>query len=470
MDYHIDMLDCGAQYHVANWLVDVVSDIAGSSDLASNVDATPALSVPLNLELARRGYDEHAVRFLQHLPYDKVFRIRTIPPDDPNLYNAEEDWMLDVEYDIDEGVFEAAPSSLDAEESVVNSSGAFLSPEICSSDDEGGGIAQGSGVSATSLVLPLQRCLSLVHYYKQTNKLELEEEPSDHWEENDWMAWRSVDDMEHGDHVTTVDLLPGTTHPNTFSMPVAPVVNQRGPSLPVALLPAPKQSLLLANKSTGGLDGLAPAGLQELTVPEAAPAIKLPSLPHHGTDHHDIDSDSEDDELMSGSQGTQLEPVNWSLAEVALVVSVAICQAVTCDVSTLAKDVYLLAIGCGFAVLSALVVGLLPHGHGGTHRHDQQLHSHHACMHFSLPSSELWKGAVQAGEEEDAPTGICCSVWCYVRRAWHAMVGDSDALLPAGKGAEERGQDNVTRRDSWGSVSSICCDLHCDLYQSACYR
>jgi len=93
IDRHIEALDQGAQHQVARWLVEEMAagglagrepEAEGSAQAAAR-DAL-ALAVPLDLDLAMRGYDEHAMRFLCHLPYDQVLKIRTIPPSEETKF------------------------------------------------------------------------------------------------------------------------------------------------------------------------------------------------------------------------------------------------------------------------------------------------------------------------------------------------------------------------------------------------
>eukprot|EP00897_Mesotaenium_endlicherianum_P005050 jgi/Mesen1/4573/ME000232S03830 len=77
IDHHIELLDRGGQYQVANWVVDEVAGVCYDDDEHTS------FVVP-NVELALR--DTEAVRFLQHLPYDEVLRIRVqVPASTPRV-------------------------------------------------------------------------------------------------------------------------------------------------------------------------------------------------------------------------------------------------------------------------------------------------------------------------------------------------------------------------------------------------
>lgn len=65
-DFHIELLDNGGQYHVAQWLINEVEE-SGSTQLVMNI----------NLDLALQGCDPHVVQFLHNLPYGQVLGIKT---------------------------------------------------------------------------------------------------------------------------------------------------------------------------------------------------------------------------------------------------------------------------------------------------------------------------------------------------------------------------------------------------------
>lgn len=70
-DRHIELLDRGAQYEVASW---VIREVEG---FYSDENGGGSLVININLELALKGCDPQTTRFLQDLPYDQVLGIKT---------------------------------------------------------------------------------------------------------------------------------------------------------------------------------------------------------------------------------------------------------------------------------------------------------------------------------------------------------------------------------------------------------
>ncbi|CAI5458593.1 unnamed protein product, partial [Closterium sp. Yama58-4] len=413
IDHHIEMMDCGGQYHVAHWLVDKVQEIAsassradwstanaacngsiaGAADGGAAAASPPLLAVPVNLDLAAQGYDDHAVRFLQHLPYDRVLKIRTIASDPPLALLPSPD-TADAAADSSLASSTASPAAPasgavvapSAPEGHMRASGGMVTGTVDSSSTSPGessaSLAKISAISAESV--------SAVSAGEQQGTAEA-------------IPLRNV--SQSGQHVISqtpwANLLPGTvgwSPPGLLPAPPPPAVaNERQPrearsrrarvskrTAPAAP-PAdtadggessaepvwlPASSFELAEVAAAALTQTG-AGLEEggravgqwkqwdpLDLASSSPFVK---------EFGDDDDDAYDARLVDMAMAAaadrgqeEKERQAWMRMELLLVCCAALYMAWHCDAVSLAKDVYVLALGSGFAFLAAQFVGLLP--------------------------------------------------------------------------------------------------------------
>ncbi|CAI5993421.1 unnamed protein product [Closterium sp. NIES-64] len=382
IDHHIEMMDCGGQYHVAHWLVDKVQEIASASSSADwstanaacngAIGGAPAgagavdggaaaaapLAVPVNLDLAAQGYDDHAVRFLQHLPYDRVLKIRTIASDPPLALLPSPD----------------APDAAESRETVTRTAdSSSTSPgEISASS------AKNSAVTAESV--------SAVSAGEQEGAAET-------------MPLRSA--VQSGQQIAFqapwANLLPGTvgwSPPGLLPAPAA--ANERQPretrSRRARVSKRTAPAAPPADTVDGGESSAEPVWLpaSSFELAEAAAALSqtgaglaepgpavgqwkqwdpldLASSSAFVKEFGDDDDDAYDARLVNMAMAAaadrgqeEKERQAWMRMELLLVCCAALYMAWHCDAVSLAKDVYVLALGSGFAFLAAQFVGLLP--------------------------------------------------------------------------------------------------------------
>ncbi|CAI7841691.1 unnamed protein product [Closterium sp. NIES-53] len=428
IDHHIEMMDCGGQYHVAHWLVDKVQEIASASSPADwstanaacngAIGGAPAgagavdggaaaaapLAVPVNLDLAAQGYDDHAVRFLQHLPYDRVLKIRTIASEPPLALLPSPD----------------TPDAAGSRETVTGTADwSSTSPGKISANS-----AKNSAVTAESV--------SAVSAGEQEGAAEA-------------MPLRSA--VQSGQQVTFqapwANLLPPLS-PGLLPAPLPPTAaNDRQPretrSRRARVSKRTAPAAPPADTADGGESSAEPVWLpaSSFELAEAAAAalshtgaglvgrgpavgqwkqwdpLDLASSSAFVKEFGDDDDDAYDARLVDMAMAAaadrgqeEKERQAWMRMELLLVCCAALYMAWHCDAVSLAKDVYVLALGSGFAFLAAQFVGLLPQ------RRRSQL-----------------RGAGLEGTE-----GILCPLLVHMAATSAGLGSSADTLLAAGSG------------------------------------
>ncbi|CAI5502507.1 unnamed protein product [Closterium sp. Naga37s-1] len=435
IDHHIEMMDCGGQYHVAHWLVDKVQEIASASSRADWSTANAAcngsigcapvgagavdggaaaaapLAVPVNLDLAAQGYDDHAVRFLQHLPYDRVLKIRTIASDPPVALLPSPD----------------TPDAADSRETVTGTANS-------SSTSPGESSASSAKISAVDA-----GSVSPVSAGAQQGAAEA-------------MPLRSA--VQSGQQLTFqapwANLLPGTvgwSPPGLLPAPPPPAAgNESQPretrsrrarvskrTAPATPPPdtadggessaepvwLPASSFELAEAAAAALSqtgaGLAGRGPVVGQWKQWDP-LDLASSSAFVKEFGDDDDDAYDARLVDMAMAAaadrgqeEKERQAWMRMELLLVCCAALYMAWHCDAVSLAKDVYVLALGSGFAFLAAQFVGLLPQ------RRRSQL-------------------GVAGLEGTEGIQGIRCPLLVHMAATSAGLGSSADTLLAAGSG------------------------------------
>ncbi|GJP41028.1 hypothetical protein CLOM_g674 [Closterium sp. NIES-68] len=480
IDHHIEMMDCGGQYHVAHWLVDKVQEIASASSPAAwttanaarngptgapvgagagdgNAEgaAPPLLAVPVNLDLAAQGYDDHAVRFLQHLPYGRVLKIRTIASDPPHALLPPPD-ALDA---VNSGPLSSAAGSA----ATRGSAGLASDPLIDPSMPEGFVRASGetvAGAGGSSFTSASASALSAASEQQDEQLGATEAMPV-----QATRAGPSLSARQAGQRLPSMppwaNLLPGTVGWSPLGLLPAPpsspaAVDARKPrearsrrarvskrtapaappadaadggeasAEPVWLSPA---SFELAEAAAAALSQ-AGAGLAEGADAEEQwkrwrewkqwDPLDLASSTSSAfvKEFGDDDDDAYDARLVNMAMAAaadrgqeERERQAWMRMELLLVGCAALYMAWHCDAVSLAKDVYVLALGSGFAFLAAQFVGLLPQ------RYRQQ----------------LGVAGLEGGLE--GMQGIRCPLLVHMAATSAGLGASADTLLAAGSAA-----------------------------------